>query len=174
MNNVQNLPFVSIIMPVRNEADFIEQALQSILDSDYPAGKLEVLVVDGDSSDDTRRIAGKSAETDTRIKILDNPRRIVPTAMNIALKQMRGDVFIRIDGHAKIPADFISKSIQCLNEHPDAWVVVDVSRLWRQTLSVGRLPRRCARRSAWETPASGSVTTKAGSIRLHSGHTISG
>jgi glycosyltransferase involved in cell wall biosynthesis len=120
---VQDLPFVSVIMPIRNESDFIEQALQSILDSDYPAEKMEVLVVDGDSSDDTRPIVEKLAESDARIKILDNPRRIVPTAMNIALKQMQGDVFIRIDGHAKIPADFISKSIQCLHEHPDAWVV---------------------------------------------------
>ncbi len=120
---MQDLPFVSVIMPVRNEADFIGQALQSILDSDYPAGKMEVLVVDGDSSDDTRRIVEKLSESDERIKIFDNPRRIVPTAMNIALKQMRGDVFIRIDGHAKVPADFISKSIQCLNEHPDAWIV---------------------------------------------------
>jgi glycosyltransferase involved in cell wall biosynthesis len=120
---VQDLPFVSVIMPVRNEADFIGQAIKSILDGDYPAGKMEVLVVDGDSSDDTRRIVEKLSESDERIKIFDNPRRIVPTAMNIALKQMRGDVFIRIDGHAKVPADFISKSIQCLNEHPDAWIV---------------------------------------------------
>ena len=119
---MQDLPFVSVIMPIRNEADFIGQAMQSILDSDYPAEKMEVLVVDGDSSDDTRLIVEKLAESDARIKILDNPRRIVPTAMNTALKQMQGDIFIRIDGHAKIPANFISESIRCLNEHPDAWV----------------------------------------------------
>lgn len=120
---MQELPFVSVIMPVRNEADFIEQALKSILDSDYPAEKMEVLVVDGASDDDTRPIVERLAASDARIKILDNPRRIVPTAMNIALKEMRGEVFIRIDGHAKIPADFISKSIECLKEHPDAWIV---------------------------------------------------
>jgi glycosyltransferase involved in cell wall biosynthesis len=120
---VQDLPFVSVIMPVRNEADFIEQAVQSILDSDYPTQKMEVLIVDGNSDDDTWRIIEKLAESDARIKVLNNPRRIVPMAMNIALKEMQGDVFIRIDGHAKIPTDFISKSIQCLYEHPDAWVV---------------------------------------------------
>jgi glycosyltransferase involved in cell wall biosynthesis len=109
-------------MPVRNEADFIEQAIKSILDSDYPSEKMEVLVVDGESDDGTRPIVEKLAESDARIKILDNPRRVVPTAMNIALRQMRGNVFIRIDGHAKIPADFIGKSIQCLHEHPDAWI----------------------------------------------------
>ncbi|MBN2181650.1 MAG: glycosyltransferase family 2 protein [Sedimentisphaerales bacterium] len=120
---MQDLPFVSVIMPVRNEADFIERAVQSVLDSDYPAGRMEILVVDGDSDDDTRRIIEKLAASDDRIKILDNPRRIVPTAMNIGIEAARGDVFIRIDGHAEIPADFVSKSIQCLREHPEAWIV---------------------------------------------------
>jgi GT2 family glycosyltransferase len=84
---------------------------------------MEVLIVDGDSDDGTRRIVEKMAQTGARIRVLDNPRRILPTAMNIALEEMRGDVFIRIDGHAKIPADYISESIRCLREHPDAWVV---------------------------------------------------
>lgn len=117
------LPFVSVIMPVRNEADFIERAIRSILDNNYPAEKMEILVVDGMSYDGTREIVKKLAEKDDRIKMLDNPRRIVPTAMNIGLKAARGDLFIRVDGHAEIPADFITKSIQCLGEHPEAWVV---------------------------------------------------
>jgi GT2 family glycosyltransferase len=54
--------------------------------------------------------------------MLDNPRRIAATAMNIGLKAARGDLFIRIDGHVEIPADFIAKSIRCLQEHPQAWV----------------------------------------------------
>ncbi len=120
---MQDLPFVSIIMPIRNEADFIEQAVQSVLDNDYPADRMEILVVDGLSDDGTRQIVGKLSESDARVKLLDNHRRIVPTAMNIGIKAARGDFFIRIDGHAKIPADFMRKSIQCLHEHPDAWIV---------------------------------------------------
>ena len=117
-----NLPFVSIIMPIRNEADFIERAIKSILDNDYPAGKMEIIVVDGMSNDGTREIVQRLSQADGRIKILDNLRRIVPTAMNIGLKAARGEQFIRIDGHAEIPKDFIIKSIQCLAEHPQAWV----------------------------------------------------
>ncbi len=117
------LPFVSIIMPVRNEADFIERAVQSALENDYPYEKMEVLVVDGMSDDGTRSIVKKLSEADGRVKLLDNPQRIVPTAMNVGLIESNGDLFIRIDGHTKVPADFIRKSVQCLREHPDAWVV---------------------------------------------------
>jgi len=120
---MQEIPLVSIIMPVRNEAAFIEQAVKSVLGSDYPAERMEVLVVDGLSDDRTRQIVEKLSESDARVKMLDNPRRIVPTAMNIGLKAAQGDVFIRVDGHAQIPPDFVTRSIQCLREHPDAWVV---------------------------------------------------
>jgi glycosyltransferase involved in cell wall biosynthesis len=122
MDIVQEIPFVSIIMPVRNEADFIEQAVQSVLDNDYPAKSMEVLIVDGMSDDGTREKIEKLSQTDSRIKLLDNPRRIVPVAMNIGIKAAGGDVFVRIDGHAEIPKDFIKKSIECLKEHPNAWV----------------------------------------------------
>ena len=115
-------PFVSIIMPIRNEADFIERAIRSILNTSYPAEKMEVLVVDGMSDDGTREIVRRFSQSDSRVRMLDNLKRIVPTAMNIGLKAARGDLFIRIDGHAEVPADFISKSIQCLREHPQAWV----------------------------------------------------
>jgi glycosyltransferase involved in cell wall biosynthesis len=119
---MQDYPFITIIMPIRNEADFIEQALRSVLDNDYPAERMEILVVDGMSDDGTREIVAHQAKADSRIMMLDNPKRIAPAAMNIGIKAARGDLFIRIDGHVEIPADFITKSIRCLHEHPDAWV----------------------------------------------------
>ncbi|MHC4204932.1 MAG: glycosyltransferase family 2 protein [Planctomycetota bacterium] len=119
---MQDSPFVTIIMPIRNEAGYIERAIRSVLDNDYPAEKMEILIVDGMSNDGTREIVAKRAKTDSRIMMLDNPRRIAATAMNIGLKAARGDLFIRIDGHVEIPADFITKSIRCLHEHPQAWV----------------------------------------------------
>jgi len=119
----QALPFVSVIMPIRNEASFIERAIKSILDNDYPAEKVEILVVDGMSDDGTRRTVARLSEGDGRVRMLDNPKRIVPAAMNIGIKAARGDLFIRVDGHAEIPADFITRSVECLLDHPDAWVV---------------------------------------------------
>jgi glycosyltransferase involved in cell wall biosynthesis len=116
------LPFVSIIMPIRNEADFIERAIKSVLNQDWPAEKMEILVVDGMSDDGTKEIVKKLYQKDSRIKMLDNPRRIVPTAMNIGLRAAHGDIFIRIDGHAEVASDFVRESVQCLREHPQAWV----------------------------------------------------
>jgi glycosyltransferase involved in cell wall biosynthesis len=116
-------PFVSVIMPIRNEADFIERAIMSVLDNDYATEKIEILVVDGMSDDGTRQTVEKLSQAYSRIRMLDNPKRIVPTAMNIGIKAARGDLFIRVDGHAEIPADFVTKSVECLSEQPDAWVV---------------------------------------------------
>jgi len=109
-------------MPIRNEADFIERAIKSILTNDYPAQKMEVLVVDGMSDDGTRETVRRLSQADGRIRMLDNPKRIVPTAMNLGLKAAKGELFIRIDGHAEIPRDFIANSVQCLAEHPETWV----------------------------------------------------
>jgi len=119
---MQDSPFVTIIMPIRNEADFIERAIRSVLDNDYPAGRMEILVVDGMSDDGTREIVSRLSKADSRVMMLDNPKRIAPAAMNIGLKAARGGLFIRVDGHVEIPADFIAKSIRCLHEHPDAWI----------------------------------------------------
>ena len=119
----ESFPFVSIIMPIRNESIFIERAIKSILNQGWPAEKMEILVVDGISDDGTREIVEKLSQADHRIKMLDNPLRIVPTAINIGLAAARGNLFIRIDGHAEVAPDFIRKSIKSLREHPDAWVV---------------------------------------------------
>jgi len=119
---MKDSPFVTIIMPIRNEADFIERAIRSVLDNDYPAERMEILIVDGMSDDGTREIVTRLSKADNRIMMLDNPKRIAPVAMNIGLKPARGNLFIRIDGHVEIPGDFIAKSIRCLHEHPEAWV----------------------------------------------------
>lgn len=121
LNNV--FPLISIIMPIRNEVEFIEQALKSILDNDYPPEQMEVLVVDGCSDDGTQDIVRKMATQHNCIKLLDNPAKIQASAMNIGIKACRGEVFIRVDGHAEVPPDFIKKSVKCLAKHPDAWVV---------------------------------------------------
>jgi glycosyltransferase involved in cell wall biosynthesis len=122
MQKMQDSTFVTIIMPIRNETEFIERAIRSVLNNDYPAEKIEILVVDGMSDDGTRKIVSRLSQMDNRVMMLDNPKRIAPAAMNVGLKAARGDLFIRIDGHVEIPSDFISKSIRCLREHPEAWV----------------------------------------------------
>lgn len=110
---------VSVIAPCRNEAAFIEKAVKTILRSDYPAELLELLVVDGMSTDGTREIVRKMAEQDDRVKLFDNPQRIIPVAMNIGIKASRGEYIIRIDCHSTFAPDYISKCIE-VSQRTDA------------------------------------------------------
>ncbi len=106
------LPMVTVIAPCRNEVTFIKNTLNSVLQSDYPADLIEFFVVDGMSNDGTRGIVEEMARRDSRIKLLDNPAKIVPTAMNIGIKAAKGEYIVRIDCHAKFPLDYISKCIE--------------------------------------------------------------
>jgi glycosyltransferase involved in cell wall biosynthesis len=110
-----DLPMVTVIAPCRNEAGFAEQALTSILDSDYPAHLIELLVVDGMSTDGTREIVRKMCERDARIRLIDNRRKIVPTAMNIGIESAKGKYILRIDCHSVFAPEYISKCVDALN-----------------------------------------------------------
>jgi succinoglycan biosynthesis protein ExoA len=114
---------VSIVIPIRNEAEFIERCLRSLMDNDYPAEQTEILVLDGMSDDGTRDIVARLVEEDARLRMLDNPQRTVPFAMNRGIREARGDVIIRVDGHVTVAPDFVRQSVRVLEEHPDAWCV---------------------------------------------------
>lgn len=106
------LPTVSIIAPCRNEAAYIEKAINSILQNDYPKDLIELLVVDGISTDSTREIIERMADRDNRIKLLDNPKKIVPSAMNIGISRSHGEYIIRIDCHSTFARDYIPKCVE--------------------------------------------------------------
>jgi glycosyltransferase involved in cell wall biosynthesis len=103
--------FVSVIMPCREEEIYIAKALTSILANDYPQDYLEVLVVDGMSTDGTRKIVAEYAREHQFIKLLDNPKRITPAALNIGIAQARGDIIIRVDAHSTYPPDYLSSLV---------------------------------------------------------------
>ena len=109
-------PFVSVIMPVRNEAEFIAASLTAVLEQDYPPDRMEVLVVDGMSDDGTRAIVAdvSSRYPDVSVSLLDNPRRIAPAALNIGLRRARGDIIVRVDGHCEIARDYLSRCVEHL------------------------------------------------------------
>lgn len=121
---------VSVILPVRNEADFIERCLRSLLASDLPPESFELLVVDGMSSDGTREIVRRVAdESDAAggrlaaVRLLDNPAGIVPHAMNAGIRAAGGEIIVRVDGHATVAADFLRRSVEELRRRPEAWCV---------------------------------------------------
>jgi succinoglycan biosynthesis protein ExoA len=107
---------VSVILPVRNEEGFIVQALSSVLAQDYPADRVEILVADGDSSDHTRTIVDDiAALRPGRIRLIDNPGRIVPTGLNAAIEAATGEVIVRVDGHCEIAPDYIRRAVDRLS-----------------------------------------------------------
>ncbi len=114
---------VSILVPCRNEASFIQACIESILFSDYPADRMELLVLDGMSTDGTRENVRTAERNDPRIRLLDNPKRVVGPAMNLGIQAAKGEVILRVDGHATVPVDFVRKNVEVLEEHPEAWCV---------------------------------------------------
>ena len=109
-------PLVSVVVPCRNEERHIAQCLDSILACDFPQERLEILVVDGCSDDGTRAILARYAERYARIHVLDNPKRITPTALNIGVLAARGEIIMRMDAHVIYPASYISQLVGALEE----------------------------------------------------------
>ena len=105
---------VSCILPCRNEEKFIGACIDSFLATEYPRDQLELLIVDGASNDRTREIVAGYAERYPWIRLLDNPKRIVPTALNIGIKAATGDVIVRLDAHVVYPPDYVPKCVAAL------------------------------------------------------------
>ena len=110
-------PVVSIIMPCRNEERFIDMCLDSILANDYGEDKLELLVVDGMSSDRTRSIVQGYVDKHPFIRLYDNLRYIAPVAQNIGIGHAKGDIVMIMDAHATYAPDYISKCVENLYEY---------------------------------------------------------
>lgn len=109
--------YVSVIIPCRNEGKFIGKCLDSIVAQDYPRDRLEVFVVDGSSQDSTREIVNDYSLKYSFIKLLENPQKYTPYALNIGIKASKGDFIVRMDAHADYNADYISKCIRYMKEY---------------------------------------------------------
>ncbi|MCB0027649.1 MAG: glycosyltransferase, partial [Anaerolineales bacterium] len=107
-------PTVSIVMPIRNEADFIERSLAAIFNQTYPQELIEIIISDGMSTDTTRDII--KALNKPNIRILDNPAQIAPTGLNTAIRAATGDIIIRIDGHAIVEPQYVEQCVRWLQQ----------------------------------------------------------
>jgi succinoglycan biosynthesis protein ExoA len=110
----RELPFVSILMPIRNERDFIARSLQAVLTQDYPPDLLEVIVADGLSTDGTPQIVASFQPDHPNLRLIDNRKRIVATGLNLAVSQARGDVLVRVDGHCEVAPDYVRRCVEHL------------------------------------------------------------
>ncbi len=96
----QHLPFVSVIMPIRNEAEYVERSLSAVLRQDYPADRFEVIVADGISTDGTLQMIQQIQSKWPQLRLVENPGKIVATGLNAAISRARGEVIVRVDGHS--------------------------------------------------------------------------
>lgn len=111
----EELPHITVIMPIRNESAFIGRSLTAVLEQSYPHDRMEVLIADGMSTDDTREvIAHTTANQKIPVTVLDNLGRIVPTGMNVAIRKARGEIVVRVDGHAVLQPDYIRLCVESL------------------------------------------------------------
>lgn len=102
---------ISIVMPVRNEAQHIAATLEQLIAQDYPTDCFEILVVDGCSNDDTRAIVNRFVQQGAPIRLLENPRCWSSAGRNVGAQAARGDVVLVIDGHCEIPNDHHLRSV---------------------------------------------------------------
>src|SRR5262249_41371099 len=109
-------PFVSVVMPVRNEAAFIRRSLGAVLGQDYPSDRMEIIIADGQSTDDTREIIAEMTRQRSNVTVIDNPEGIVATGLNAAIRFAIGEIVLRVDGHCEILPDYVSRCVATLQE----------------------------------------------------------
>ena len=103
-----------MICPVFNEEKFIEACIMSIIEQDYPQDAMEIIFVDGRSTDHTTDIIRRYMQNYPFMKLIDNPERIVPYALNKGLQEATGEVIMRLDGHCTYPTNYISELVKYL------------------------------------------------------------
>jgi glycosyltransferase involved in cell wall biosynthesis len=142
------LPKVSVIVPCYNEVRFVDQLVWNIAGQDYPRHLIEVIFADGMSNDGTRDKLRTLSDQFAFIRVIDNPQRYVPSALNYAIGQSTGEIIIRLDAHAVYPDNYFSRLVTAL--------------LDRDAANVG---------GVWETRA-GADTDEAKAIVLATSHPL--
>lgn len=107
-------PRVSLLVAMRNEAGYIEHCLASVFTQDYPAERLEVWVLDGESTDGSRQIAGKLCEGRSNCHVISNPGITQAEGWNLGIERSTGDVIGILSAHAELARDYVSKAVETL------------------------------------------------------------
>lgn len=107
------LPAVTVVMPVMNEERHLAESVQRILEQDY-IGSVDVVIAVGPSHDQTMRVASDLATLHAPVTVVDNPSGRTPAALNLAIAVARGDIIVRVDGHALIPTDYVRIGVETL------------------------------------------------------------
>lgn len=108
---------VSFCVIAYNEEKAISSLFNDIRNQDYPHDKMEVIFVNAMSEDRTRQLMEEFSKENNgfrRVVVLDNPKKIQAAGWNVAIKEAKGDIIMRIDAHTVIPKEFVSKNVECI------------------------------------------------------------
>ena len=153
-------PYVSIVVPLLNEEASIERLARSLLDQDYPHDRYEILMADGGSTDGTLALL-RQVDHDGRIRILDNPGRTAPAALNVLIAASRGEIVTRVDGHSVVAPDYLSRIAAVMEETGESVVggpvLMEADTPFRRALvealhsriAVGSVPYRTLRQRGY-------------------------
>ena len=112
--SVPEVPDVAVVVPVRNGAATLADAVASVLAQEFD-GTLEVCIAVGPSDDRTREVADGLADSDRRVSVVDNPAGVTPAGLNAAIRATSAPVVARIDGHAVLPAGYLTRAVAVLD-----------------------------------------------------------
>ena len=120
----KNQPTVSVFVPCFNEERNMVRLLDSLANQTFPVAEMEILIVDGLSTDRTRAIIKKYMTRTPlpMIRILDNPDRFIPNALNIGVKNAQGDFLVRMDAHSIPAKDYVARCVEFLKNNPKSGV----------------------------------------------------
>jgi glycosyltransferase involved in cell wall biosynthesis len=110
----EGLDLVTVVIPAANEERFVGACLRSVQDQDYDA--LQIIVVDGASTDGTADVVRARMAEDPRIELLRNPRRNIPSSLNMAVAQARGRWLVRVDSHSTVEPTYVRTAVERLRE----------------------------------------------------------
>ena len=108
-------PKISVILPVLNESKYLEEAVKAVLDQDF-GGEIEIILAIGPSHDGTEVIAHSLAKADSRVVVVSNPTGRTAAGLNLAVAASRYSIIVRVDGHSRIPRNYLSLAFEILKE----------------------------------------------------------
>lgn len=137
---------ITVCVIAYNEENTLKNLLDEICDQDYDHGKMEVVLVNSNSTDRTRDIMDEFASKNNtegfgfeRVQVLENDNKTLPCGWNVALNAYLGEAILKVDAHATIPIDFVRKNVELLESGEDIAggfrpSVIDESTPWKETL----------------------------------------
>jgi glycosyltransferase involved in cell wall biosynthesis len=137
-SRVTQYPLVTVVIPCLNESAHIRQCLDSLLENEYPQDKLEILVVDGLSVDGTREIVMEYARLYPFIRLLNNPKRITPVAMNIGIRNAKGEILAIVGAHSTYSQLYLAECVKYLEEYNADQVGVAAEYIPRKNTITGK------------------------------------